>query len=215
MSGGAMQLRLSRSLEACADVRSVLDCVLNLSLNFVEADFGNVQLVDWKSGCLEITAQSGFGDEFLNFFERVKLQDGTACVRALRNREAIIIEDVTLDPQFTPCREIISRAGFRAVQSTPLISSSDALVGVLSTHFAMPHRPTDQQMLAIKNAAQLVANAIIHLRAPTAMEEILSSSMTLLQQSRDALITTEAVLSPASWTRIAQPLEHRLTPLTS
>ena len=100
-----MQPRLSRFLEACADVRSVLDCVLNLSLNFVEADFGNVQLVDWKSGCLEIKAQSGFGDEFLNFFERVKLQDGTACARALRNRDAIIIEDVTLDPQFAPCRE--------------------------------------------------------------------------------------------------------------
>ena len=191
-----MQSRFSRCLGACADIPSVLDCLLNLSLNLVEADFGNVQLVDWKSGCLEIKAQRGFDYEFLNFFEWVKLQDGTACARALRNRDAIIIEDVTLDPQFAPCREIISRAGFRAVQSTPLISSSGALVGILSTHFAMPYRPTDQQMLAIKTAAQLVADAIIRLRARTATQEILSSSMNgCMGETADSIAETERLLN--------------------
>jgi hypothetical protein len=187
-----MQSRFSRCLGACADIPSVLDCLLNLSLNLVDADFGNVQLVDWKSKCLEIKAQRGFDYEFLNFFERVKVQDGTACARALRNRDAIIIEDVTLDPQFAPCREIISRAGFRAVQSTPLISSSGALVGILSTHFAMPYRPTDQQMLAIKTAAQLVANAIIRLRTRTATQGILSSSMNgCMGETADSIAETE------------------------
>lgn len=191
-----MQPQFPKYLEACADVPSVLDCALNHSVDVLGARFGNVQLVDWKSGSLEIKSQCGFDAEFLNFFGRVKLQDGSACARALRNRSSIIIEDVMLDPQFGPCCEIILRAGIRAVQSTPLISSSGALVGILSTHFALPHRPTDRQMSAVRDAAQLVANTIIRLRARTASQERLSNSLILLKQCRDALISAEAVQRP-------------------
>jgi hypothetical protein len=51
------------------------------------------------------------------------------------------------------------------VQSTPLVSSSGALVGIVSTLFPTPHRPTDIQIRAAREAAQLAANAIILFRA--------------------------------------------------
>jgi hypothetical protein len=70
--------------------------------------------MNWKAGYLEIKAQSGFADEFLNFFQRVCLADVSACARALRKRSSIVFEDVTTDQQF---------------------------VGILSTHFPILHRP--------------------------------------------------------------------------
>lgn len=163
------KLLTTDQLRKCSDVQSILSYVLDRSMELSNSGFGNVQLMNWESGFLELDAQRGFQAEFLNFFARVKLEDGTACARALRSRDAIIVEDVMSDPQFAPCRDIMIRAGVRAVQSTPLISSSGALVGILSTHFGVPCRPTDQQMLAMRNASQLVANAIIHLRARTAI----------------------------------------------
>src|SRR6516225_572780 len=82
---------VAQHIHRCRDERSLAMCLLHGGLEQSHARLGNVQLMDWKSGCLEIKAQSGFGDEFLNFFKRVKLQDGTACARALRNRDAIIV----------------------------------------------------------------------------------------------------------------------------
>lgn len=185
---------LSECSRPHAEIGAVLDCALDRSLALMGARFGNVQLMDWRSGVLKITAQRGFQSEFLDFFKFVELKDTCACARALRDRGSIIIEDVTADQQFAPFRDIVCRAGVRAVQSTPLISDSGALVGILSTHFPMPHRPTDAQMGRMKEAAHLVANTIIRLRARHAGPNILENSLALLERSREALVTAEDVL---------------------
>src|SRR5262245_9865753 len=135
-----------RLLLRSPDIQSVLACLLQQGLEVCQSSFGNIQLMNWAAGYLEIKAQHGFQDEFLNFFARVSLSDASACARALRNRRSIIIEDVTVDQHFAACREIMSRAGIRAVQSTPLLSSSGALVGIISIHFPGRHRPDDQQI---------------------------------------------------------------------
>src|SRR5262245_28839142 len=147
------------------DIQSVLAYLLQRGLEVCQSSFGNIQLMNWAAGYLEIKAQHGFQDEFLNFFARVSLSDASACARALRNRRSIIVEDVMVDQQFAACREIMSRAGIRAVQSTPLLSSSGALVGIISIHFPGRRRPDDQQIWAVRTAAQSAANAIIRLRA--------------------------------------------------
>jgi GAF domain-containing protein len=122
-------------------VAAVLECVLDCGLELTGARLGNVQLMDWNAGCLKIASQRGFGPEFLAFFKRVALNDGTACGRALHSRSTIVIPDTMADAGFPPYRDVAARAGFRAVQSTPLVSRSGALVGVLSNHFGEAGRP--------------------------------------------------------------------------
>jgi len=138
--------RFAEPLRRCFNVQFVLDYVLDRTLSIHDTRLGNVQLMNWNAGHLEIAAQRGFHDEFLNFFERVKIEDASACARALRNRGSVIIDDVLSDERFAPCCSVLRRAGISAVQSTPLVSSSGALVGMLSTHFSAPHRPTEAQM---------------------------------------------------------------------
>jgi GAF domain-containing protein len=161
----AMSHLLIQQFEHCSDLQSVLDCLLSRSLEITGADLGNIQLMDWKTGYLTIAAQYGFNSEFLSFFRRVKAEDGSACGRALRQRRTILIEDVLLDQEFARCRDIVLQAGVRAVQSTPLISSSGAFMGVLSTHFPGPHRPSHREMCAIKEASVSTADAIIQHRS--------------------------------------------------
>jgi GAF domain-containing protein len=116
-------------MQRCSDLQSVLECVLSNGLELTSAALGNIQLMDWKTGNLTIAAQRGFKEDFLSFFRFVRADDGSACGRAMRNRNSIIIEDVMLDREFAPRQSIAVDAGFRAVQSTPLISSSGAFLG--------------------------------------------------------------------------------------
>jgi len=219
---------MAAELHRCSDIHEVLNYLLDHGLRVSCAGLGNIQLMNWKAGYLEIKAQRGFHEEFMNFFGRVELEDSSVCARALRNRNSVVVEDVVLDPQFAPCLEIARRAGIRAVQSTPLVSSSGALVGILSTHFPTQHRPTDIQMRAIKEAGQLAANMIIRLRAgvhtvdksepdeDSVLDIVgdwpkqpnrrfdpihgrLLTSQKLLTESRETIVRTETLLARDPW----------------
>ena len=148
--------------------------------------------MDWKTGSLTIASQRGFGEEFLTFFKSVTYRDGSPCARALRKRESIIVEDVTSDVEFTSCQAIARCAGFRAVQSTPIVSSSGAFIGVLSTHFPSPHKPGDATMAALRVLAREAGDAVIFRRSA------MSDFSFVLERSRQALQDSYRVLRRAN-----------------
>jgi CheY-like chemotaxis protein len=151
-------------LSNCADLQSILNCVLDGGLELTEGTLGNVKLVDQRKGYLTIAAQRGFDREFLDFFHRANVDDSLSiCGRALRERRAII-SDVMLDEELAPWRPVAERAGFRSLQSTPIISGSGALLGIVSTHFPIPHQPTETEMDALRSLANLAASAIVRMR---------------------------------------------------
>ena len=102
---------LAEQLSRCSDAQSIIQCVLHQGLDLSRASVGNVQLMNWSAGCLEIKAQRGFNDEFLNFFRTVYIEDSSACARALQKRQSVIIRDVIADRQFASCLHILDRAG--------------------------------------------------------------------------------------------------------
>jgi GAF domain-containing protein len=141
----------------------LLQSALSEALAIAGQELGNIQLIDWRSGHLTIAVQRGFTQEFLDCFRHVSIRDGCACGRALFNRETVVLDDVTLDRQFLPYRNVAERAGFRAVQSTPLLTNSGALIGILSTHGG--DTPTAEQLALIKSLAIRTANGVLRDRA--------------------------------------------------
>jgi signal transduction histidine kinase/DNA-binding response OmpR family regulator len=153
---------LSTRLTAASDLPSLLHEVLDATMQLQRADFGDVQLYNKETCTLEIVAQRGFQSEFLDYFRSVDATDDTACGLALRHRRRIIIEDVDLDPDFEQHRGLAARAGFRAVQSTPLFDRrSGEPLGMLSTHFRNPHRPSARDLRLTDLYASQAADVIV------------------------------------------------------
>jgi GAF domain-containing protein len=142
-----------------ASLTSMLPAILDGALSLMGADFGNVQLRDPVTGTLRIVTQSGFDSKFLDYFATVD-DNSSACGRAALGRAQTVIADVEADPGFAPHRHIAAVSGFRAVQSTPLIDRAGHTIGVLSTHFERPRRPSRADMQIIDLYAHLAANAI-------------------------------------------------------
>ena len=124
------------------DLRAWFEEVLDAAIEFTEADFGCIQLVDESNHVLRMVVQRGFSRETVRNFKEV--QGGQAsCGTAMQRLRRVIVENVEHDPIFRDpaLRELMLKANARAMQSTPLFGRSGKLVGMISTHYRVPRRP--------------------------------------------------------------------------
>jgi hypothetical protein len=64
-------------------------------------------------------------------------------------------------PGFTPHREIAAATAFRAAQSTPLADYAAHLIGMVSTHFQRPRRPSYRDLRIMELYADFAGEALI------------------------------------------------------
>jgi PAS domain S-box-containing protein len=144
------------------DHQRLLEDVLDAIVSLQSADFGTLQLYSHDTQTLDMVAHRGFGQAFLDQFRHLVTGTGTAGDRALRRRERVIIEDIETDADFGPYRALAAAAGFRAVQSTPMFSRSGEPLGIISTNFRRPSRPSDDVLrmtdLYARQAAEMIAS---------------------------------------------------------
>lgn len=161
LSGMSRLHEISTLLASHGTLQELLDQMMDTAISVTAADKGTLQLLDGESGTLKIAAQRGFDPPFCDFFESVD-HGVAACGTALQHQQRVIVEQVTESPIFagTPALAVLLAAGVRAVQSTPLFSRSGELMGMCSTHYRTPHRPTDSQLrlldLLLRQAADLI-----------------------------------------------------------
>jgi GAF domain-containing protein len=156
--GAAQIADLGKTLSAATSMGEALKIVLDAAIALHGARFGNVQL--YRGTDLSIACQSGFKEPFLRTFARVSVDDDSACGRAMREGRSIVIEDVETEAEYAPLRAVAAEAGFRAVQSTPMVTSGGIFVGMISTHFSQPHVPSKHDMVLIGIYARLLADAV-------------------------------------------------------
>ena len=164
--------KISTSYVYNGDLADILDEILELAIDITGADMGDIQLLEVESGLLKIKAHRGFKQPYLDFFAVVEQGFGS-CGTALQRGERVIVEDITCSPIFagTPALAVQLKAGVRAVQSTPLLSRSGIIVGMLSTHFRSPHRPEEQDLQLVELLAHQAASLIERMRAEEALRQ--------------------------------------------
>jgi PAS domain S-box-containing protein len=169
------------------DVDGCLGEILKVAIEISGADKGNIELIDSDSGKLRLAVHSGFEEPFLTFFATVD-HNAFACGRALHAQQRVMVEDITESEIFAgqPSLKILLDAGVRAVQSTPLISSGGTLLGIISTHFENPRRPTEQELRLMDLLARQSADYLERRRVEKERELLLSREHELRQTAEEA-----------------------------
>jgi signal transduction histidine kinase len=186
---------LSTRLLSADDLQSLLKGILTCTIDLQHADFGYMQLYNRETKVLDIAVQHGFSQECLDYFRAVD-EDSAACGRAIRG-ERVIIEDVERDVGFAPHRPMAQRAGFRAVHSTPLFSREGELLGMLSTHFRNPHRPSDCELRLTDLYVQRAAEIVERKRAEELLQQATRKNITERKQVEEHLRRSEGYLAEA------------------
>ena len=157
---GGLYVRRDLTLDEC------LQRTMDAAITIAAADKGNIQIFEASSNSLVIAAHRGFAEPFLTVFKHVR-DEAAACATAMRTRNQVIVEDVLESEIFVgdQAQAVLINAGVRAVVSTPLLSSNGTLMGIISTHYADPHRPTDREVHLIEVLARQAADYLERKRA--------------------------------------------------
>jgi PAS domain S-box-containing protein len=163
--------RISSMAMSGADMPTLLDEALKAMIELHDADYGNVQLCDARTGELRIVMQHGFKEPFLEKFATVDARSESVCAAALTSRSRVVVEDVESDERFTALRAFAREAGFRAVQTTPLLTASGQVLGMISTHFSRPRQFTERELRMTDLYARQAAGVIHRTRAEAALRD--------------------------------------------
>lgn len=155
---------LSTKLLNAADLPSALREILEAAIVLCIADMGFIQLYAPARKLLTIAAHQGFKQDFLDYFSTEEAYADVACGRALGTLKRVVIEDIQDDERYAVHRATAEKAGFRAVQATPLCGRDGNPLGMLTTHFRSPHVPAERELRMLDLYARQAADFIERLR---------------------------------------------------
>jgi len=143
------------------NIAAIYQEILSAAITLTRADAGVVQILDPAGGDLSVLAAKGFDDDLVVRFRRVDGNSPTSCGMALRsNQRAFVDFDAPGTPNPTFC--LLLEAGYRSAQSTPLVSRTGTLIGMITTHWSKHHRPTDRELRFLDLLARQAADLIHH-----------------------------------------------------
>jgi PAS domain S-box-containing protein len=172
--------RPANSIQRC------LEKIVQTAVSVANADKGNLQVLDPQSGVLEIAAQSGFDNRFLNFFRHVNGEDPSACAVAMRQAKYTVVEDITQSNIFAgqPSLNVLLAAGVRAVHSVPLTSTLGNLVGIISVHYSQARQFRQRELGFMDLLARQTADYLERKNAERRLIEVAQQQAALYELAR-------------------------------
>ncbi len=190
---------------------SFYERLLDAAVDLMSADMGSLQTFHPELDELRLLACRKFHPESAAFWERVHLDSASVCGKALSEERRIVVPDTETCDFMAGTSDLdeIRRSNIRAVQSTPLVSRSGRLVGMISTHWHEPHQPTEREFRSLDVLARQAADLIENTEVEATLRESEQQSRWLAsvtESSDDAIISKTLDGRIMSWNQGAQRL---------
>jgi PAS domain S-box-containing protein len=163
----ATRMLQSLSIEMAheADVEALYAKLVDVARIIMRSDFASMQQYFPHLGAhgeLKLIGNYNFTETAAKFWAWVRADSACTCGVAIRRRERVIAADVE-NTDFmvgsTDQAQMLA-AGIRAAQTTPLLSRSGELVGMITTHWKTPHVPSERDLRLLDILARLAADLI-------------------------------------------------------
>ena len=141
---------------------SLCNRILDAAISLMSSDMASMQVFDPERNQLRLIAWKGFHPQSAAFWEWVYLDSASTCGLALSTGCRMVVPDTETSEFMLGTADLdeYRRSHIRAVQSTPLVSRSGQLLGMISTHWRKPHQPTEHALWLLDVLARQAADLI-------------------------------------------------------
>lgn len=183
--------------------------IVDAAISITGSQFGTMQLLTPKGdasghgGELKLLCSRGLPPEAVGFWQWVNPVAHSSCTAALKSGQRAIIPDFETWDEIAGTEDLqaFRRTGIRSAQTTPLLSRTGALLGMISTHWAYPHQPSERDLRLLDILARQAADILDR----TLAEEALREREQALARTCETLRETEALQ-----TMLTGELSHRV-----
>jgi signal transduction histidine kinase/PAS domain-containing protein len=169
---------ISAQLIQAQDADALYRRILEAAVKLMQASKGTLQLFDASTAELRLIASHAIDPKLHAAFATVTSESGTSCALALRTHKRAIVTDFAQGDYLTSrAGEAHRAAGVLAAQTTPLLTRSGELLGMMSTHWDQPREPGERELRMMDILARQTADLIERMHA----EESLRQSETRLE----------------------------------
>ncbi|MGA4634921.1 ATP-binding protein [Pseudomonas solani] len=164
--------QISIALIGEQDREALYGRIVDAAVTITGSQFGTMQRLcpdghsSGHGGELQLLCSRGLPPEAVGFWQWVSPNAYSSCTMALKLGERAVIPDFEQWDDIAGTEDLLAfrRAGIRSAQTTPLLSRSGNLLGMISTHWREPHEPSqrDRRLLDIlaRQAADLLERTI-------------------------------------------------------
>lgn len=201
--------RISVELIGQHDSAGLYGKIVEAAVAITGSQFGTMQLLcpqgdpSGHEGELQLLAHHGLPPEAIAYWQWVKPSAHSSCTAALKIGRRAIIPDFEAWDEIAGTPDLLAfrGAGIRSAQTTPLLSRSGKLLGMISTHWAKPHQPSDRDLRLLDILARQAADLLER----TIAEEALKLRGQELDRACNALLASEQ-----KQTMLAGEMSHRV-----
>ena len=179
----ANDLAATRQLQAVSmeliredNTEVIHDRILDAAMDIMCSDFASMQIFypeRGEGGELRLLACRGFTPHAAKFGEWVPVDSNSTCGRVLCTGQRVIAPDVERDGFMVGTDDLATylQIGIHAFQTTPLISRTGRIVGMISTHWCKSHQPSERDLRLFDVLARQAADLIERRQAEKSIRE--------------------------------------------
>ena len=196
--------KISSQLIQENEAEALHEKVVDAAMAIMRSDFASMQLFHPERGELRLLAYRGFNPAAASFWEWVRPASSSTCGVAMATRRRAIVADIELSDFLRGSEDLDTYrdTGIRAVQSTPLISRTGRMLGMISTHWSHVHHLSDHDLRLLDVLARQAADLIERTEA----EQVAQRLSAIVDSSYDAIVSKDLNGIIASWNSGAERL---------
>lgn len=200
-------LRVSETVSSGKYLEEMLNLIVKLCADMIDASVCSIMLVDETRQELVIKAARCSNEEYLNK-PPLKIHQ-SLLGRVVRDRQMVLIRDVSEEPDYQ-YPELAKKEGLRSLVAMPLIVK-DKVIGVINCYTPAAHQLTREEIQMLSSIAHQAGLAIENTRlaAETLAAQKALESRKLVERAK-GILQTEAHLSEEEAYKRIQQQSRRL-----
>lgn len=162
--------------------------ILETAALIMHADFASIHILDPNTGEFEVLARYGFSPKLSVVQQPVAPSKTSPSAAAIKTGKRQIVTDITKSGVVNKATyAFYEEVGIKALQSTPLISRDGTVLGAITTHWARPHTPSNDDFILLDVLARQTADAIERTYKESELEASEMRFRTLIEKSSEAI----------------------------